>query len=83
MIMTYLTGCRLRLHVTPVFWTEDAWDGTGGIEGIIKQMAGVPLAPVKKRVSKTQQKLDALTDVVRRKEWENAEQMVNFWDTNH
>jgi hypothetical protein len=60
-------------------WDESSWDGTGGIEGINKS-AGDPNKPTLKRVNKVQQKLDALTDVVRRKQWEDAEQMVNEWD---
>ena len=59
-------------------WDESSWDGTGGIEGIIKSAAD-PSKPTIKRVNKVQQKLDALTDVVRRKQWEDAEQMVNAW----
>ena len=38
-------------------------------------------SPTVKRVNKVQQKLDALTDVVRRKEWEDAERLVSDWDT--
>jgi hypothetical protein len=59
----------------------DSWDGTGGIEGIIKA-AYDPNRPKVKRVSKVQQRLDALTDVVRRKEWEYAERMVTDWDAS-
>ena len=57
------------------------WDGdaTGGIEGIIKS-ASDPNRPKIKRVGKVQQKLDALADVVRRKDWEHAERMVSDWD---
>jgi hypothetical protein len=56
----------------------DNWDCAGSIEGIIKDAAD-PNRPKVKRVSKVQQRLDALTDVVRRKEWEHAERMVNDW----
>jgi hypothetical protein len=60
--------------------TTAGWDGdtTGGIEGIIKAAAD-PNRTTVKRVSKVQRRLDALTDVVRRKEWEHAERMVNDW----
>jgi hypothetical protein len=59
------------------------WDGdaTGGIEGIIKS-ASDPNKPKIKRVSKVQQRLDALTEVVRRKDWEDAERLVNVWDSS-
>ena len=59
------------------------WDGdaTGGIEGIIKS-ASDPNKPKIKRVGKVQQKLDALADVVRRKDWEHAERMVSDWDSS-
>jgi hypothetical protein len=70
-------------YVTDEGWTAEDWDGTGGIEGINKQMATFPLEPKKKRVNKTQQKLDALADVVRRREWEYAERMVCDWDADH
>jgi hypothetical protein len=60
-------------------WDKGSWDRTGGIEGIIKS-ADDSNKPMVKRVNKVQQKLDALTDVVRRKQWENAEQMVHEWD---
>jgi hypothetical protein len=62
--------------------TTAGWDGdtTGGIEGIIKAAAD-PNKPTVKRVSKVQQRLDALTDVVPRKEWEDAERLVNVWDS--
>jgi hypothetical protein len=57
----------------------DCWGGTGGIEGIIKSAAD-PNRPKFKRVSKTQQRLDALADAVRPKEWHDAEEMVDTWD---
>ncbi|MGC1299742.1 MAG: hypothetical protein WA869_32355 [Alloacidobacterium sp.] len=66
--------------VTAADWDAGCWDGTGGIEGIIKA-ASDPNRPKVKRVNKVKQKLDALTNVVRRKEWEYAERMVNDWDT--
>jgi hypothetical protein len=53
----------------------------GGIEGIIKAAAD-PNRPTVKRVSKVQKRLDALTDVVRQKQWEYAERMVNDWDSS-
>ena len=65
--------------VTADGWDESSWDGTGGIEGIIKS-ATDPNRPKVKRVSKVQQRLDALTDVVRKREWQNAAEMVNVWD---
>ena len=66
--------------VTADDWDEGSWDGTGGIEGIIKS-ASDPNKPKVKRVSKAQQKLDALTDVVRKRQWRSAEQMVSDWDS--
>jgi hypothetical protein len=60
-------------------WDESSWDGTGGIEGIIKS-ASDPNRPKVKRVSRTQQRLDALADALRRKEWHHAEALVNTWD---
>jgi protein-arginine kinase activator protein McsA len=57
---------------------EEEWHGNGSIEGIIKAAAD-PNRTTVKRVSKVQQRLDALTDVVRRKEWEDAERLVNDW----
>jgi hypothetical protein len=61
-------------------WDDSSWDGTGGIEGIIKS-ATDPNRPKAKRVSKVQKRLDALTDAVRRREWHDAEEMVNTWDS--
>jgi hypothetical protein len=66
--------------VTADGWDASSWDGTGGIEGIIKAAAD-PDRPKVKRVSKVQQKLDSLTDVVRRKQWEHAERLVTDWDS--
>ena len=68
------------------------WDGdaTGRIEcrdprdirsGTKNVLDSVDATESVKRVSKVQQRLDALTDVVRRKEWGYAERMVNDWDT--
>lgn len=65
--------------VTDDGWDASSWDGTGGIEGIIKSAAD-PNRPRVKRVSKVQQRLDALTNAVRRKEWRSAEELVNVWD---
>jgi len=48
--------------ITADDWDTGCWDGTGGIEGIIKAAAD-PNKPTVKRVSKAQQKLDVLTDV--------------------
>jgi hypothetical protein len=59
----------------------DNWDCAGSIEGIIKDAAD-PNRPKVKRVSKVQQRLDALADVVRRKDWEDAERMVIDWDSS-
>jgi hypothetical protein len=59
----------------------DSWDCTGSIEGIIKAAAD-PNKPRIERVSKVQQRLDVLTDMVRRKEWEYAERMVIDWDAS-
>ena len=67
--------------ITADDWDACCWDGTGGIEGIIKAAAD-PKRPKVKRASKTQQRLDALTDVVRRKQWEYAERMVSDWDSS-
>jgi hypothetical protein len=61
-------------------WDDSSWDGTGGIEGIIKS-ATDPNRPKAKRVSKVQKRLHALTDAVRRREWHDAEEMVNTWDS--
>ena len=69
------------LIVTADDWNASSWDGTGGIEGINKSAAD-PNRHKPKRVNKVQQKLDALTDVVRRKEWEDAERLVSDWDTS-
>jgi len=66
--------------VTADGWDESSWDGTGGIEGIIKS-ATDPNRPKVKRLSKVQQRLDALTDAVRKREWQDAEEMVNVWDS--
>jgi hypothetical protein len=65
--------------VTASDWNESCWDGTGGIEGIIRAGAD-PNRPKVKRVTKVQKRLDALTDAVRKKEWRDAEEMVNIWD---
>ena len=64
--------------VTAADW-DQAWDGTGGIEGS-SRLRPIRTSP-RSSVSKVQQRLDALTDVVRRKEWEYAERMVDDWDT--
>jgi hypothetical protein len=66
--------------VTADNWDATCWDGTGGVEGIIKAAAD-PNRPKVKRVSKVQQKLASLTDVVRRRDWGYAERMVSDWDT--
>ena len=70
------------LIVTADDWDASSWDGTGGIEGINKSAAD-PNKPTVTRVNKVQQKLDALADVVRRKEWEDAERLVSDWDADH
>ena len=72
---------KAYLIVTTGDWDTGAWGGTGGIEGINKSVAD-PDKPKVKRVNKTQEKLDALAGVVRRKQWEHAERMVNDWDEN-
>jgi hypothetical protein len=66
--------------VTGDTWDASCWDGIGGIEGIIKAAAD-PNRPKVKRISKVQQKLASLTDVVRRRDWEYAERLVSDWDT--
>jgi len=58
----------------------DSWDCTGSIEAIIKAAVD-PNRTTVKRVSKVQKRLDALTDVVRQKQWEDAERLVNIWDS--
>jgi hypothetical protein len=71
---------KAYIIVTADDWDQGSWDGTGGIEGIIK-VAADPNKPTVKRISKVRQRLDALADVVRRKEWESAERLVNAWDS--
>ena len=71
---------KAYIIVTSRDWDESCWDGTGGIEGIIKAAAD-PNKPTVKRVGKMQQRLDALTDVVRRKAWADAERLVSVWDS--
>ena len=75
--------CRRCYKAYSIFispdWSPEAWDRSGGIEGIIKSAID-PSKAKAKRVNKLKDKLDALTAVVRKKQWEYAERMVNDWD---
>jgi hypothetical protein len=73
--------CRRCFEACTIITADDldSWDCTGGIEGIFKAAAH-PKKPKIKRVGKVQQKLDALTALARKKQWEYAERMVNDWD---
>jgi hypothetical protein len=66
--------------VTSDDWQQECWDGRGGIEGIIRS-ASQP-RPIAKRVSKVQRRLNALSEVVRNRQWQDAEAMVSEWDDN-
>jgi hypothetical protein len=66
--------------VTAGDWDENSWDGTGGIEGIIKSVSD-PNRPKVKRVSRVQRQFAELTDLVRNRDWQRAEYLVNIWDS--
>ena len=75
--------CRRCYKAYSIFvspdWSPEDWDRSGGIEGIIKSVSDRN-KPKAKRVNKLKEKLDALTAMVRKKQWEYAERMVNDWD---